>query len=236
MDNIQLQQLQVLKKKYENMSETAMALTSPFLFFIKIEPNMEKKKYNYWFAYSMGKVNSMLWGVYKTQKKQYSIKGLCKFSIGNLSDAIKIKQDQGFVLAAAMSKDNITPTFKKYLDKNLHDRLFQNKPINLLEFLLHKNRGLKDIFTPFKPDEEDYLQQLSQHFLDYIERNLVLFEKAEHLCMNKEDCPLQTTEFEKFACNLYYYGTPNFRFKKSIEDDEDDEDDKDEGLEVDDLT
>lgn len=227
LDNMdkQYQQLQLLKKKYENMSDTALALTSPYLFFVKIEPNMEKNRYIYWFAYCMGKVNSMLWGVYKTKKKQYSIKGVCKFSLGSLNDAIKLKKEQGFILVSAMAKDNITPTFKKYLDKETHSTLFKNKPINLLEFLLHQNRGLKDLFTPFNVKEENYLYNLSQEFLDYVERNLVLFEKAEKLCAEKENCPIQTSKFEDFSCDLYYYGTPNFRFKKSIEDEEDDEDD-----------
>lgn len=231
-DNVQyqqMQQLQLLKNKYENMSATVLELTNPFLFFIKIEPNMENKKYIYWFAYCMGKVNSLLWGVYKNKKKQFSIKGICKMTMNALHDSLQLKKDQGFVIAAEMSKDKITPSFKKYLDKETHKMLFKSAPVNLMRFFLHENRnqkpGLKDLFSAFNEEEETFLYKLSKDFLHYIERNLVLFEKAETLCVELAKCPSQTGEFDNFACNMYYYGMPNHRFKKSIEDDEDDEDD-----------
>jgi hypothetical protein len=226
--NQQLQQLQVFKKKYENISSTVLELTNPFLFFIKIEPNMDNKKYIYWFAYCMGKVNSILWGVYKNKKKEFSIRGICKITKDVLSESTKLKMKQGFVLAAEMSKNNITSSFKKYLDKKTHEILFQNSPVNFMRFFLHENRDQKpDLFTPFSQEEETFLYRISKQFLHYIERNLVLFEKAEVLCVELEKCPEQYTEFENFACNAYYYGMPKHRFKKSQEDDQDDEDDQD---------
>jgi hypothetical protein len=143
------------KKETENKSTTTYVIKNPLLFFVKIVPNLENKKYIYWYCYSVGKIRNIFWGVYKRTKHEFLTQGMCHFRyLEALNETINYKRGLGFALVSTLSENKIDQTINRYLPESLHFQCTVNR---------------SDLNTEHRYNQ--IIRTMTDDFLKYAERN-----------------------------------------------------------------
>jgi hypothetical protein len=190
------EKLLALKQRYENRSATVIALKNPVLFFVKIVANMEKQPYLYWYAYSIGRVKNIFWGVYKTRTKKFNLIGSCYFKdTGPLNDTLAYKKTLGFNLVSSSTKNRIDKRINQWLPEDQQYESALNRTDISQQIILSENYV--------------FLEKVNDQFLDYIERNTQLMYNAEKICLRKDNCYNQDDLdlFGSDGCDQFCYGS-----------------------------
>lgn len=193
-----------LKQKYENRSEHVIALKNPILFFMKTIPHPEKQPYLYWYAYSIGRIKNIFWGIYKTRNHKFVLVGSCHFNhLSPLNETLAYKKGLGFNLVSTSAKNRIDKRINQWLPEDL-------------QFESTINRT--DMSVKYATNQ--FLTKINDEFLDYVERNSTLLTNATQLCLQKENCFNQQdlALFGNEGCDQFCYGDSDCLYHKDTPD------------------
>lgn len=191
----------VQEQLLENIVKNELVLENPFIFFVKTSDKIEKEKIVYWFAYSFGKINNILWGEWTqgiNNKGKFKIKGLCGiYDMKVVNQYVKSKKDQGFEYISQLTEDKIGKNLKKYIPE------IEINNINRFD-LTGKLRG------------NSFYEKFSKEFMHYISHNSVLTKKSIQKCSYFEECKKSQEKLvnhgqdESYSCNMYSYGDSSY--------------------------
>jgi hypothetical protein len=123
------------KKTYAMRVEQTVELTSPYIMFAKMSSSSWfANKYIYWYAYSLGKVRNMMYGVAISRGPgngwDFKVKYGCSFnSLVILNQVMDHLKANGYNSVATLAKDKINPTIIKYTGESYkHDINISNVP------------------------------------------------------------------------------------------------------------
>jgi hypothetical protein len=188
------------KPSTASQSTTNHLLNNPLLLFVKIVPNLEKKKYVYWYSYSLGLVKNILWGHYQTAKNSFTISGICHFRyLEALNETIDHKKRHGFDLISVAAKNDIAKVINQYLPEDLQFETTLNR-IDLSK----------------KYTKQPFFQTMSDTFLHFIERNRQILQNVGQTCMRFEYCH-DPEAFEEFGCDQFFYGELGHQYEKDTD-------------------
>lgn len=136
-------------------------ITSPFNLFLNFEHLIDyKKRYVYFFAYSMGARKVTLWGVFDKKSDNFIVDHGCRYRGSQLYEITNKWSKNGYKYVSNIVVDRITSTIGKYLDVSSwdEDQYKQHKHIlrylrgDLSEDIMEEKYGLDFKYELFPPE------------------------------------------------------------------------------------
>jgi len=187
------------KQAYAMQVEQVVELTSPYIMFAKMSsPTWLANKYIYWYAYSLGKVRNIMYGIAVRRAPEhgwnFKIKFACSFNslvtLNQVMDHLKAK-DYGYV--AALAKDNINPTIMKYTGEQ------REYDVNRSDVPREKQH-----YAEFAGSFKKYLEHL-RYAATPVTGTCIRYEQFIDVC--KGSCRMNKT------CRQFDWGEPGCRVK-----------------------
>ncbi|MHB1952249.1 MAG: hypothetical protein ACYCOU_00755 [Sulfobacillus sp.] len=185
-------------------SQTVQSFTSPYNLFVRKTLSIATDKIVYWFAYSLGKINTIVWGIYDQKKNVGYIRGLCRIKdTKTLADTLKYRNNAHFIFVATLSVDRIKET--------IMSQVYAGQPQLLAEFKKSLELNRYDVDPRLSNSNlGKYWSKLSEKLMKLIERKAVLARQSEDECRPLETCETdRKSVFDDFreSCGQYFYGT-----------------------------
>lgn len=190
------------KQTYAMTVEQVVELTSPYIMYAKTSsPSWLANKYIYWYAYSLGKVRNIMYGIATSRDPEngwtFKIKFACSFnSLITLNQVMDHLKAKGYTYVAALTKDNITPTIAKYTgDKVEYDVNRSDVPAD------------KSHYAGFAKSFKEYLEHL-RYAATPVSGACIRYEQFLDMC--KDNCR------KNKQCRQFSWGEHGCRVKADL--------------------